>query len=111
MPGNEYAVFSEIPVSVRDKWIPILVLHYNESHRHYHTLNHIHYMLHQLEQISPIVNLSDQQLKILQFAIWFHDVIYTIPSPMGENEVNSVLAFQHYAQDANLVFLLSVKLT
>lgn len=46
--------------------------HYEEKHRHYHNLTHIQDLLQQAE----IYQAHLAEYDILQFAIWYHDIIY-----------------------------------
>jgi predicted metal-dependent HD superfamily phosphohydrolase len=66
-----------------------IVDHYNESHRAYHTLEHIAACLMHLDQI---VNHLDQPLEV-ELAIWLHDVIYD--PKRSDNEEQSAI----YASD------------
>jgi len=45
---------------------------YNETHRYYHTLEHIKACLKEFDQVQHLVMKSDA----LELAIWFHDLIY-----------------------------------
>ncbi|MES2025685.1 MAG: hypothetical protein V4448_09025 [Pseudomonadota bacterium] len=49
-----------------------LIRHYSESHRSYHNLSHIMVLLRYAETHRHQIN----RLEIVEFAIWFHDVIY-----------------------------------
>lgn len=51
---------------------------YQESHRHYHTLEHIAAMLHEGRRFP----LDDEQV----MAIWFHDAIYDPASDQNEQK-------------------------
>lgn len=62
-----------------------LVLHYSEPHRHYHAMEHI---LHGLEEIDAAVP-NRQKALVLKLAWFFHDVIYDIHAPAGQNENQS----------------------
>lgn len=58
---------------------------YSEPHRAYHNLNHISDCFEQLKHFA-----SESSSAALQFAVWFHDVIY---DPQGsENEAASAVA-------------------
>lgn len=97
---KEYHVFSlESPVG--EEWIRMMKTAYSKSHRHYHTLTHVQSMLKQLQMIDN--NFSSEQLQILRLAIWFHDVVYDIPSESGYNECFSALTLQDYSRDVRLV--------
>lgn len=56
--------------------------HYSETHRHYHTLNHINFCLQELE---PVKN-SLHNPEAVELAIWFHDIIYTIGQNNNEDK-------------------------
>ena len=101
----EYQVFSVPPSSVRESWINILRNAYSAPRRRYHTMAHIQSMVGQLDGIADSMNVTGQQLQILQLAIWFHDVVYDIPTESGRNEIESALLFQEYAREAKLVWI------
>ena len=46
--------------------------HYNETHRRYHTLEHIAHCLNELDGARHLTNEAD----VIELGIWFHDVIY-----------------------------------
>jgi predicted metal-dependent HD superfamily phosphohydrolase len=97
---GEYQVFS-LQLPLHEEWISMMNTAYSQSHRKYHTLTHVQSMLKQLQAIDK--DFSSEQLQILRLAIWFHDVVYDIPSEPGYNECFSVLKFQGYVRDAGLV--------
>ncbi len=53
-------------------WFRRLVEHYRESHRHYHTFEHIEHGLTELDRIRHLAKAPD----LLELAWWFHDAIY-----------------------------------
>jgi predicted metal-dependent HD superfamily phosphohydrolase len=55
---------------------------YCESHRAYHTLAHIDHALAELESVR---DLAEDPVAV-EFALWFHDVVYTIGSRNNEQE-------------------------
>jgi len=56
---------------------------YSESHRHYHTLQHIDACLEHLDKVKPLANYPEE----IALALWFHDAVY---KPMSnDNEVES----------------------
>lgn len=57
-----------------------LVAAYSESHRHYHTGQHIDDCLARLDEASSIVT----ELKEVELALWFHDAIYKPTSTTNE---------------------------
>lgn len=64
-------------VEVIDKWWDVLSDAYNESHRYYHGLTHIGACLVQLDEYHlEHPDMLPFELENIQFAIWFHDVIY-----------------------------------
>jgi len=69
-----------VSAAVVDKAFEELVRHYNESSRHYHTLDHIHDVLETVEGLGPHAN----NLNAVRLAAWLHDVIYD--SRRGDNE-------------------------
>ena len=62
---------------------------YYQPHRHYHNINHIINLRHEYLVREPIASqyLSDVQIHIVMYlSILFHDVIYNVTAPPGENE-------------------------
>ncbi|HWT70892.1 MAG TPA: N-methyl-D-aspartate receptor NMDAR2C subunit [Oxalicibacterium sp.] len=49
-----------------------LIRHYSEPHRAYHNLSHIVFLLRQVDTRRALINRPET----VEFAIWFHDVIY-----------------------------------
>lgn len=64
---------------------PGIALLYSEKHRHYHNLNHIKSCLDLLFTFPKYISRSD--FDRIEFAIWFHDIIYDTHS--SRNEENS----------------------
>lgn len=69
-----------------------LIAHYGESHRYYHTLDHIRHCLSEFDQA---VNLMDDP-DTVEIALWFHDAIYR--SGATDNERCSADLFQKWAK-------------
>ena len=65
--------------------------HYQEPHRHYHTLEHIDHCLGQLDLARDHVT----EFSATEIAIWFHDIIYHYGA--RDNEILSVAYFQDVA--------------
>lgn len=57
--------------------------HYSEPGRHYHTLEHIGYCLHRLDDVRHLLRDADAA----ELALWFHDTVYD-PS-RDDNELRS----------------------
>lgn len=77
---------------------------YEGDHRYYHGPRHIHHCLERLDearlrdnQIAGREKLGEQQLSLIELAIWFHDVIYTAGSV--DNESLSADWFEDQARD------------
>lgn len=61
---------------------------YSESHRHYHTLDHIQHCLSQLDKVRELAADPDA----IELALWFHDIVYE-PSE-DDNELQSARLFE-----------------
>lgn len=61
---------------------------YNEPHRHYHNLGHIHYCLRKLDEYVKD-NGQPAYLGAIRTALWFHDAVYDPYATGGANERQS----------------------
>jgi len=104
MDEQYFRVFDGLSAKLRKKWVEWLTNAYNESTRYYHILSHVRSMLDMLFSIAIPIELTSQGTRILQLAIWFHDVVYDSTAEPGYNEIKSTLLFDDFAQEINLVF-------
>lgn len=66
---------------------------YTEKQRHYHTLDHIASMIHEIKECKdPSINKN-----MLLFAVWFHDIIYN-PKKHDNEQQSAVLAVERLTQ-------------
>jgi predicted metal-dependent HD superfamily phosphohydrolase len=70
----------------------ILVPAYTEN-RHYHTLRHVEYMLH---HVNDFIGIGRFNSNLLKWAIWFHDIIYD--SKRTDNEKRSAKALADFSR-------------
>eukprot|EP01130_Rhizamoeba_saxonica_P012020 TRINITY_DN5029_c0_g4_i1.p1 TRINITY_DN5029_c0_g4~~TRINITY_DN5029_c0_g4_i1.p1 ORF type:complete len:208 (+),score=44.42 TRINITY_DN5029_c0_g4_i1:1-624(+) len=92
------ALMKELGVkkNLSQKWKDIVIDHYNESHRAYHTMTHLVEMFQYMDQyLHCIVDTVAVSL-----AIWFHDVIYE--PTKNNNEEKSAMLFELFGQEASL---------
>tara|TARA_B100002003_G_C14079011_1_gene519105 strand:+ start:42 stop:674 length:633 start_codon:yes stop_codon:yes gene_type:complete len=68
--------------------IDILTDHYNESHRSYHTAEHIEYCLRTYDQVALELGANDA----VEMALWFHDLVH-MPGHV-DNEARSAEQFR-----------------
>ena len=61
----------------------MLLQHYREPHRHYHTLEHIEHCLLQFDDCADLLEVADA----VELAVWFHDVI--LVAGAADNEQRS----------------------
>lgn len=71
-----------------DSIFEILMNHYSEAHRAYHTMTHIRECLIKFDTVAEIAEHPDQ----LEAAIWFHDAVYDPKSDRNE-EKSAELAY------------------
>ena len=68
-----------------------LVARYDELHRHYHTPEHLAYVLDRIDEYAG----RDHDLFLVRLAAWFHDSVYAIPEGQVSNEeASGRLAFR-----------------
>ncbi|MBD2611758.1 MAG: HD domain-containing protein [Nostoc sp. ZfuVER08] len=65
-----------------DKAFNQLITAYSSSDRHYHTAKHIHRVLNMIEILHGYTN----NLTAVQFAAWFHDVVYDTQAEDNEQK-------------------------
>jgi predicted metal-dependent HD superfamily phosphohydrolase len=83
-PGNQGHVFD------------YLVEAYSESHRAYHTLEHVAHVL----RVTREMDAGSPEQRLVELALWFHDCVYD--STARDNEERSVNAFLSYASSLEL---------
>lgn len=59
-----------------------LAARYRESHRAYHTLEHVEHLLDELDAVRGLAEDPDA----VEFALWFHDAVYDIGAGNNEEE-------------------------
>ena len=74
----------------------ILRSDYAHYKRHYHTFDHIEYLLKDLDKYFSDL-LSPKQKDLVELAIWFHDIDYDTKAPVGINEKYSARRFELFA--------------
>jgi predicted metal-dependent HD superfamily phosphohydrolase len=83
--------------------------HYNESHRHYHNLNHIHECFDALDRVERLLSPSEfsaGDYEEIVCMIWFHDIIYNVGADVGhgDNERDSANVWLESEQAALLPY-------
>jgi predicted metal-dependent HD superfamily phosphohydrolase len=81
-------------------WLPQILANYAEPHRHYHTFAHIADCLRHFDDTRSLARSP----RALEFALWFHDLVYNPRSPANE-ETSAALARQFLLQLGNDVTL------
>ncbi len=56
--------------------------HYSESHRKYHNLEHINFCLDEFNSVNGLL----EDPNTVEFAIWYHDIIYKLGCQLNEEE-------------------------
>jgi len=64
---------------------------YSEEHRHYHTLEHINFLIEKIYEKYKNGNLTENDKDILIVAAIFHDIIYEIDKPDNEEQSAELL--------------------
>jgi len=82
----------------RHQAFDILDAHYSEPHRYYHNWSHIADCFDKLDDIAATkYKLYDNDLIVIEFAIWFHDVVYDTKE--HDNEDKSAKLFLDVCRD------------
>lgn len=87
--------YNENPEVSKALWIK-LVKNYAEVNRHYHTTDHLNYLLRQILPFKDRVNNWDALL----FALYYHDVVYNVLQT--DNEEKSALHAQETLEALNI---------
>jgi predicted metal-dependent HD superfamily phosphohydrolase len=67
-----------------DHWFEEISRRYNEPHRHYHNVQHIHECLREFQHVRKTAPIARE----LELALWMHDVIYD--PHRSDNEEESI---------------------
>ena len=79
-----------------------LITRYGEPHRRYHTMTHIEDCL---AQVTASTDFSDQQRRLMEVAIWFHDAVYDATRHDNEAESARLAVERLRAEGANQTFI------
>ena len=79
-----------------NKFFDKIIKHYSEPHRAYHTLKHIKNSLKEFDEVKDLCEKPNE----VEFAIWFHDIIYN-PRKDNNEEKSADLAYKK-AKEMNL---------
>ena len=97
-PKNQIEMMVVIPDNI--------LVAYNEPHRFYHNLDHLHYMINRLMVFFPY--LTKEQIDAIIWALYYHDIVYHIPRlEEASNEQLSAQAFERDHGDHSLVDAIS----
>ncbi|GFS25649.1 hypothetical protein ElyMa_001692600 [Elysia marginata] len=86
----------DLPDSVCRDWWSVISRRYGEEWRFYHTLSHIYAMMQLYHQWRERIS----ELNTVALAIYFHDIVYDPQA--NDNEAQSIILFEKFAQDSNL---------
>jgi len=78
------SIYCKDPILIEAFWNEIY-WHYCESHRAYHNLDHIYYLLTTADLIRPKID----DFESIMFSIFYHDIVYDLKSK--DNEAQSAL--------------------
>ncbi|KAM9970338.1 hypothetical protein ACTFIR_002193 [Dictyostelium discoideum] len=81
---------------INNKWWNIINERYNEKQRFYHNLTHINELLNLEEQF----NCKLKKSEVIQWSIWFHDIIYD--PTRSDNEEQSAKLFIDFSNEVKL---------
>lgn len=92
-----------MPSSAVDEVFKIIFDHYNEPHRHYHSLNHLHYCLSVFAR-PQIAELAPNPIRV-QLSLIGHDLVYQPDSSFNEPK-SSQMSFGLYRSRLGLSTIL-----
>lgn len=90
--------------AILEKWnikadVNLLLDMWNESHRHYHSLNHLNDLINQIREYYSTSNCSEKEYEKLLITAMFHDIVY---DPMkNDNEEQSANFFYNCCESKN----------
>lgn len=85
--------------NILDEWWQRIHGAYSEPQRYYHTTEHIRAMCSLLESV-PAVLVQDRPTVLM--AIFFHDIVYDPKASGGDNELQSILAWEEFTRDLGI---------
>lgn len=88
--------------SLHDAWFERIYNQHNQEGRYYHTAVHLKEMFDYLKVLETTSTkfLTQSQLILMQWATFFHDVVYNAQS--STNERDSAILFQEFAKEISL---------
>jgi pantetheine-phosphate adenylyltransferase len=86
------AIFQEYGITAIDR----VAEGWRESHRFYHTENHLKTLLNDIEILHQSGEINDDERKTLVMVAYFHDIVYDVTQP--DNEAQSADLFAQLSQ-------------
>ena len=74
-----------------DAWFDAIAGHYRESHRRYHTPEHVDHCLRQFDLVGGMLEEPDA----VELAVWYHDAVFDTEGT--DNELRSAQLFEAHA--------------
>jgi len=62
---------------------------WRESHRSYHTLQHLGEMLSVIDELAAASRMGGRDRRLARLAAWLHDAVYDVQAPAGDSERES----------------------
>lgn len=97
MPTTEAIQRSMAAARARGFDLEPVLRRWYEPQRRYHDVVHLEMMLRSIAELAEFLGLDDDTRFYLEIAAWYHDAIYNVGAPSGENERASANLFIHDA--------------
>ncbi|KAF7324652.1 hypothetical protein MKEN_00506700 [Mycena kentingensis (nom. inval.)] len=96
------SVDPEVDRALVESTAALLQTSYSEPQRHYHTLEHIQFMLDAFTSTTPV-------RPIIELAIWFHDYVYDPAKGGPWNERESIRVWEQFVEDSKSEGMMRIK--
>ena len=83
-PAADVAVVEDVGTDLLRRW--------REPHRHYHGVTHLREVLAAVDALCAAESVGDEDRAVAALAAWFHDAVYAVDPPDGNEAGSAALA-------------------